>query len=214
MNKQTRADTWGWGGAAVILVAVLLVRIAGAGANRNVLDEGRVVSNWRTIAAASDAATTSTSKHVLVYFIDYRCAVCAILDSVIKRANLAGPDFSLVRRHAPIVGGETSRRAARLILCAERRFTRTDLHDTLIRHVSDQASELNRLTARIRKTRSGAELLQCEESDWAHAALDTELAVARSIGIDRTPAILLDSILLLGLPSDFERRLRNWSSDR
>ncbi len=129
----------------------------------------------------------------MVVFTDYACTFCRASVPDIERLLRADPNLKVVFRELPILSQE-SEAAARVALAAARRGRYMAVHRSLFTsQVPDAAARASALSA------SGVAI---DASATTDAAIDRELAanveLARTLGIDGTPAFVIGDRLLVG----------------
>ena len=133
----------------------------------------------------------------LVEFMDYRCSACRIHNDDIEELARRHPDVRIVIRNLPVFG-QPSVREADLVLAAGKQGKFKAMHDILIRRENPvEEGEIKKLAGdagvdydRLMKEWRGA--------DIGEHLLQT-LAVAERLGINATPAFIVNGKIIGGL---------------
>lgn len=132
----------------------------------------------------------------LVEFFDARCGYCKVVHPVIVEAISKDPGLRVVMKDFPILG-PLSTLAARALLAAHRQGKHAALHDALMR----LRGEPTEAALQAEAARAGV--------DWARARVDMEapevmariernLALARALMVEGTPALVIGDRLIPG----------------
>lgn len=131
----------------------------------------------------------------LVEFTDYACGYCRASLENVEELIAANPDLRVVIREWPILSQE-SVEASRMALAAARQGKYADFHRAMY-EVDAPAGEAITIAAE----RAGLDMAQAER-DIADPAVDAELqqnlALARRMGFDGTPAWVVGDTVLAG----------------
>lgn len=133
---------------------------------------------------------------VLVEFFDARCSFCKAFHPTMEELLRRNPEVRVVLKDLPILG-PPSLLAARALLAAHRQERYVPLYDALLR----MRDEVTEATLRREAERAGADWprLRRDMADPAIARrLEQNLTLARSIGVQGTPAIVIGENLLGG----------------
>jgi protein-disulfide isomerase len=149
-------------------------------------------------SAASPVGGNPEGDITLVEFFDYRCGYCRrVVDSV--RALAEGDEnLRIVFKEFPILG-EDSVRAARAALAAERQGLYMPFHFALM--AADDLSMTGIMAAAGDVGLDTAQLAEDMESPEIQAEIDATYALARELGIEGTPAFVVDDELVPGAVS-------------
>jgi protein-disulfide isomerase len=132
----------------------------------------------------------------IVEFFDYRCPHCRRMAPVIKTLLAEDPGVRLVYKEMPILGAE-SVVAARAALAARRQGKYLEAHDRLMAEAgpfTDATVVTILAEVGIDQDRLRADMNALETA----SVLEHELALARAIGIDGTPAFVVGGELVVG----------------
>jgi protein-disulfide isomerase len=134
----------------------------------------------------------------LVEFFDYRCGYCRrVVGSVRKLVEQDG-DLRVVFKEFPILG-EDSVRAARAALAAERQGLYMPLHFALM--AADDLSVTGIMTVAAGVGLDTERLAQDMASPEIEAEIAANYALANELGIEGTPAFVVDDELIPGAVS-------------
>jgi protein-disulfide isomerase len=161
--------------------------------------------------ATEGLAPSRTPRGVIrmTVFSDYACQACRALDSLLATRHDIGDRFEVEYRHAPIIGGDVSRRAALLSICDSRSEYQRGVHAALFRGRESLSATVDSLEAAgVSELRNSSfSLRACADSPLADSLLNIDMELAASLGVRSTPVIVLENVLLRGFPHDFAQRL-------
>jgi protein-disulfide isomerase len=132
----------------------------------------------------------------VVEFFDYRCPHCRRMAPLVKTLLAEDPGVRLVYKEMPILG-EESVIAARAALAARRQGKYTEAHDRLMAETGPltRPAVLALLGAiGLDTDRLGADM----DAPEIQTLIGRELALARALGIEGTPAFVIGSELVVG----------------
>jgi protein-disulfide isomerase len=149
-------------------------------------------------SAASPVGGNPEGDITLVEFFDYRCGYCRrVVDSVRALVD-QDQDLRVVFKEFPILG-EDSVRAARAALAAERQGLYLPLHFALM--ATEDLSMAGIMQAAAGVGLDTAQLARDMESPEIQAEIAATYALARDLGIEGTPAFVIDDELIPGAVS-------------
>jgi protein-disulfide isomerase len=141
------------------------------------------------VAGNPNGATT------LVEFYDIRCPYCRHMESIVQQLLHASPGLRLVYKDLPVLG-DASRLGARAMLAAGRQGGYLALHARLMRSPAPTEASLKRDAAAL-----GLDWARMQR-DMADPAIqqkiEANLALARRLGIEGTPAFVTGDQLIAG----------------
>jgi len=161
-------------------------------------------------ASADPSSLRAGLRPRLVIFSDYACSYCRQLDSLLESHPQVTRRFEVSWRHAPIIGEQLSRTAAKMVICEGMVLGTAGAHSALFRTrrtISDAIDSL-------RSAFLASDISSCMDSEEAAEVLARDLDAASALGIHATPAIMVDSMLFRGLPADIISRLVNIADAR
>ncbi|HEY4253318.1 MAG TPA: DsbA family protein [Roseomonas sp.] len=170
--------------------------------------EERRVANSRALGEAREQLVADAADPVrgnargdvtVVEFFDVRCPYCRQLTSVMSELVRRDGNLRLVMKDLPILG-PNSMVASRALLAAQRQGKYGELYDALMALRGDVAEAQIRQEAQ----RLGLDWarMQRDMADPAiQARLDGNVALARRLGIEGTPAIIIGDRLVPGVTS-------------
>jgi len=153
-------------------------------------------------AVAGNPAGSKT----LVEFYDIRCPYCRHMEPVVQQLLRANPDLRLVYKDLPVLGS-ASRLGAKAMLAAARQGGYEKLHQRLMREPAPTEASLRRDAAAL-----GLDWgrMQRDMADPAiQRQIEANLALARRLGIEGTPAFVIGDQLIPGAvdPEDLQRAI-------
>ena len=134
----------------------------------------------------------------LVEFFDYRCGYCRRVVGSLRALVDQDEDLRVVFKEFPILG-EDSVRAARAALAAERQGLYMPLHFALM--AADDLSMDGIMQAAAGVGLDTGQLAADMEAPEVQAEIAATYALARDLGIEGTPAFVVDDELILGAVS-------------
>jgi len=142
----------------------------------------------------------------IVEFFDVRCPYCKRLHEDMSELLNRDRNLRVVMKDIPILG-PASVVASRALLAAQRQGKYTQLHDALMRSRGEPTEALIRAEAQ----RAGIDvprLLREMDDPAIQRRLDANLALARALRIEGTPALVIGDLLVPGaVPLDQLERL-------
>jgi protein-disulfide isomerase len=132
----------------------------------------------------------------VVEFFDYRCPHCRRMVPVIKTLLAEDPRVRLVYKELPILG-EESVTAARAALAARGQRKYVEAHDRLMAETGPLTRDT--VLAMLKGIGLDGDRLAADmDAPQVAALIGRELALARALGIDGTPAFVIGSELVVG----------------
>ena len=178
---------------------------------RNIRDaaaQRRLISDeWTALTSVGPRLDSSIAPVSLVEFGDYQCLFCARLDrelTSLLHQNSAG---GVVYRHLPLSGVHPAAEgAARAAICAEEQGRFLRMHRQLF--TTDQWRRDHEWTREARAAGVPAERAfeNCLGSERTAARLEVDVALARRLGINGTPALVHRGGVEMGIPPVEELR--------
>jgi protein-disulfide isomerase len=132
----------------------------------------------------------------VVEFYDTRCPYCRSMSPTVAALLRADPDVRLVYKDLPILG-PSSQLEARALLAAQRQGGYLRLQHVLM-HVTDQSTSAGIRTAAESVGLDGARLLRDMDDPAVQARLEANASLARDLGVQGTPAIVVGQDILPG----------------
>jgi len=160
----------------------------------------RVVSNWSETAAEGIRTGPQSARVTLGVFTDYLCEPCALAARDIASIQQEFPQRISVVWHQDPWRTELSRSAAIAAICSHR-FGKFLSLSAVLFGAADSLGLISWSTlARKAGIRDTAAFKTCLSSEAADSAVSRDRELARSLHIDHTPALLVDSLLIEGYP--------------
>ncbi|MBR0654209.1 DsbA family protein [Plastoroseomonas arctica] len=165
----------------------------------------RALAAAQALAAESDALARNPADVVrgnprgdvtVVEFFDVRCGYCRQLTPAIAELIRRDPQVRLVLKDLPILG-PNSVVAARALIAAQRQGKYGELHDALMALTGEVAEPQIRREAE-RLGLDWARLRRDMDDAAVTARIDANLALARRIGVEGTPAMVIGDRLVGG----------------
>jgi protein-disulfide isomerase len=132
----------------------------------------------------------------IVEFFDYRCPHCRRMVPVVKALLAGDPGVRLVYKEMPILG-EESMLAARAALAARGQGKYVEAHERLMAETGPM-TRASLVTTLAGIGVDGDRLRADMDAPEVEALLGRELALARALGIDGTPAFVVGGELVVG----------------
>jgi protein-disulfide isomerase len=149
-------------------------------------------------SAASPVAGNPEGDITLVEFFDYRCGYCRRVVGAVRALVDQDEGLRVVFKEFPILG-EDSVRAARAALAAERQGLYMPMHFALM--AADDLSMNGIMAAAASVGLDTTRLAADMESPEVQAEIAANYALARDLGIEGTPAFVVDDQLIPGAVS-------------
>jgi len=165
----------------------------------------RAVAAARTLTAERDALARNPADAVrgnprgdvtVVEFFDVRCGYCRQLTPALTELIRRDPQVRLVLKDLPILG-PNSVVASRALIAAQRQGKYGELHDALMTLSGEVAEPQIRREAE-RLGLDWARLRRDMDDPAVMARIDANLALARRIGVEGTPAMVIGDRLVGG----------------
>lgn len=148
--------------------------------------------------AASPVGGNPEGDVTLVEFFDYHCAYCRRVVTSVRSLVETDQDLRVVFKEFPILG-EDSVRAARAALAAERQGLYMPLHFALMASNDLSLDGIMKTAADVGL--DTGQLAEDMNSPAIQEEIDATYALARTLGIDGTPAFVIDDELIPGAVS-------------
>jgi protein-disulfide isomerase len=143
-------------------------------------------SVWKAVVSRGAAMGLPSASDTLVLFSDYDCPACSRASAVLDSLVVLRPNVRVLHRHFPLRKSAWGVEEAVAVECASRlgkaREGRRAMY-ALRGSAIDPEAVAGTVGIEAR------DFVGCWYGDSARAAVDTDLAFARSIGLDRTPSV-------------------------
>ncbi|MDX2228345.1 MAG: thioredoxin domain-containing protein [Leptolyngbyaceae cyanobacterium bins.349] len=159
-------------------------------------------ANPATLIGSSPTKGAKNGKVVLVEFSDFQCPFCAKANSTLQQfMQKHGNSVTLVYKHLPLTSiHPEALPAAKASWAAGRQGKFWEFHDALFTNQKQLGEALYRETAKS----LGLDMQKFDRdraSQAAEAAIQQDLALAETLGIDGTPFFILNGEVLAGAVS-------------
>lgn len=162
-------------------------------AARSVIDAQAVAL---TRAPGDATAGNPNGDVTVVEFYDVRCPYCRRMLPVVSDLIHRDPNVKIVYKDFPILG-QSSVLGAKAVMAAQRQGGYQKLHDALMSGPSDIT--LDSLRATVAATGLDWDRLQRDMSDKSiQDRIDTNMSLARALGIEGTPAYVIGKHIMAG----------------
>lgn len=163
----------------------------------------REIEGWEDVVSGGLRFDSSESDVAVVEFADFQCPFCVTVAHSLRelRSEFAG-QVSFVYRHFPLTSiHEHATEAAIASECASSQGTFERFHDLL--YEEQDAIGVREWTefAEIAGIPSVDEFRSCLEDDWPRARVMEDARLARRLGLEGTPSVIVNGTLLPGTPS-------------
>jgi protein-disulfide isomerase len=178
-------------------------RVTSAEGLKDHMDEIKA-SKTSPVVGAADAPIT------IVQFFDYHCGFCKRMTPVVKEVLEKHKDVKIVFKEFPILSEDSnlaSRASIAVFTLAPAKYF--DYHQALIAHQGEYTqAALNQYAEKVGI--SSADLEKAMQSDAVKKEIEQVAALARSIGVQGTPGIVIGEELIPGaMPfEDMDRRIK------
>lgn len=168
--------------------------------------QNKQVVNWQEIASSGQRVGSPTAAVTIVEFADFECPACGMFERRSLRAALTKypQDVAYVFRHWPLAYHRFAYPAARAAECAgeqgrfhEYRMHAYDSQDSLGLKSFRQIAEESGVTDLVAFDR-------CNANPAPVTAIADDIAAALSLGGGGTPTILVNGLMLGGVPDSAE----------
>lgn len=179
----------------LVVVAYALLRPSGpAGSRLAEWNQARrrdriLATSWSEVAAGS-RLDSSSAPIALVEFSDYECPYCRQQHTVLSASIAAGRSKGVAFRHLPLAIHPRARGAALAAICADRVGRFVPMHERLFTTtawIADTNWVREALASGVTDT---AAFTACMTDPSAQARLDSDVALARELGIKGTPSFV------------------------
>lgn len=187
----------------ILLVAVsasgstwwFISRAATRGPSSKVLESGALIADSRTLRSGATLMYTGPSADTLLVFSDYQCPGCRILEASLDSLWKSGsPNLAVAFRHFPLDIHPLARVAATAVECAARTGNGRTLHHRLFQEADGLTSA--KLLSLLESVSPGS--TTCVLDDSTGGRVDGDLALARSLNLGGTPALVWRGRLYYG----------------
>jgi protein-disulfide isomerase len=128
----------------------------------------------------------------MVVFSDYQCPACKLLHRELElRRNRSQHDLTIAYRHWPLSRHPHAERAAMASECAAPQGRFAQMHDSLFARSGNLEAVTSQQLALAAGVADIDRFLRCMSSDSIAAVVRKEAEVARAIGSDGTPTVVL-----------------------
>ncbi len=208
MRIQTAIGEWVSRGFVLIAVTCAVVStvvsLRGSGSHSINLraPKPKVVADWTQYETGGHRIGPQAAKLTIVEFADFECPVCGQFENrVLPGLRREFPNtISVVFREWPLAQHHLAYPAARAAECAGEQGRFQEYHDLLYAK-QDSLGLLSfvdfAIEAGIPDT---ARFAACNARPGAVSAIDADVAAARRLGGRGTPTLIVNGLLLLGLP--------------
>ena len=148
---------------------------------------------------SSPAKGPANAAVTIVEFADFECTQCASLTATLKDLATANPSqIRIVFRQMPLSIHEHASVAASLALCAVDQGKFWELHDWLF--ANQRSLDVDSILAAAPALGIDPTALRvCQESGAHSDELETDLNMARALGVNTTPLVLVNGRPLVGI---------------
>jgi len=193
-------------GASLTMTGLAIVRYranTSTLAARQAASAPQPVDDWSTIVAAGRRGASTSGPVRVVEFADFQCPACArahrVLDSV---ATAQGRTLDITFVHFPLTAIHPKAFAAATAAeCAAEQGKFRAFHDYAFQHQAEVATRPMLALAQSAGLTDSVAFLKCMKGEAAAARVRAGASIATKLGIDGTPAFIVDSMLYpAGLP--------------
>ncbi len=179
----------------LVVVAYALLRPSGplgarlAEWNRERRRDRILATSWSTVADGS-RLDSSSAPIALVEFSDYECPYCRQQHTVLSASIAAGRSQGVAFRHLPLAIHPRARGAALAAICADRVGRFVPMHERLFTTttwIADTNWVREALASGVTDT---ATFTACMRGRSAQERLESDVALARDLGIKGTPTFI------------------------
>lgn len=194
--------------AAMYIVVFCALLLTGMTVNREINPKGLersgvTVKDWRSYGSTGNVVGNTREGLTLVVFSDYECPFCRSLNAKIDSLMVARPQARIVIRQFPLAGHPQAMPAARASVCAAEQHKFWEYHKALF--AAAAAGSLGNF-AGIASTLQLNEddFRSCLASNRPDQVIEQDLKAGKNLGVEGTPAMLINEKLYLGLPNDLD----------
>lgn len=164
------------------------------------------VADWRTYSTHGHRVGSDEASVLIVVFGDYQCPFCAKADSVLSAVRAEYPrQVAIVYRHFPLTAVHPfAWRAALAAECAAADGHFTEFHHVLYANQRDIGVRSWRWYGEQAGLAKPRDLKRCVDDERYRSAVSLDRDDGIRLGIQGTPAILVEDELLTAAPSRAE----------
>jgi protein-disulfide isomerase len=190
---------------AAVLVAGFYAKGALAGPRRGGAEappRTRTVLNATDYARPASEIGDRSAAIAIVEFSDFQCPFCAALADSLRRFRRTHTNIRILYRHFPLESiHPVARTAATASECARSQGSFEAYHDALFSERARLASvDWTRLAHRV-GVRDTVQFRRCLGAQDVQARISQDIVAARELGLTGTPALLIGTQLVEGVPS-------------
>lgn len=206
IDARAARDTMALGGAIALLLSALAYARLDLPAPVVPRQPPQRTAHWAALAARGRPAGPPGAAVTIVEFADYQCPFCRVLQGRLDSLFQEFPDVVALRfRHLPLERLHPyARSAATAAECAGAQGRFWEYHKRLFAEQRD----IGVVSWGVFGVRAGvpdtAELIHCMAQNRPRRAIDDDLLAAAELGINGTPAVVVDGWLLDGTPTTEE----------
>lgn len=160
------------------------------------------VTNWRTVASSGFDFGPRDAPTTIVVFSDFQCPYCRQFSLVIDSLRQRRPDVRIVDRQLPIEGLHPQAFVAAIAAeCARDVGRYAELRSEMFHHpglIMDEQWNMLGSAAGVRDLRR---FVQCISQREHAEEVRRDVAVAKELGIEATPTVLINDRLVSGFQS-------------
>ncbi len=162
---------------------------------QNLLDEPTLPSG--ALGANSPSIGATAAAITITEFSDFQCPYCKEVQSALKQVRQTyGNNVRLIFKHLPLKIHPQAFASAQAAFCAGEQGSFWQYHDALF--ASENLSPEIFVQTATRLGLNPAEFKACSESETSRAAVLEDVQEARRLGIDGTPAFIINGKLVSG----------------
>lgn len=184
-----------------IVVTVVLVRGHARGGPAPAQAPQKVITNWRDLATDGFILGNPHAPVRIVEFADFQCPFCGRLAPELDSVQHAfGDSVAIVFRNYPLQIHPQAFRAALAGECAAAQHRFPEFYHTVYTRQEELGVVPWAKLAEAAQVPDTAAFLQCLESAHYEAKVRADQERGQKLGIDATPTLVIDSLMITGAP--------------
>lgn len=187
--------------SAVAMVGITLHRNQVQPPAARILPESRTIADAASYAKSGHRIGPSNARVTVVEFGDFQCPACGFFYKTMQQIQANYPrDVAVVFRHFPLPYHREAYAAARAAECAARQGRFVEMYNELYKQQASLGSRSLDEFATTAKIPNLAQFDRCIAENDRLPEIDSDIEVARKLGVAATPGILIADQLYSGAP--------------
>jgi protein-disulfide isomerase len=191
--------------AAIFVGGVAGLAISGPSLVRRAMGLARpstsIERSWKSLSSSGHRMGPTNAPVVITEFGDFQCGFCRTTASDLEALKVKyGPGLAVVYRNYPLRRHEFAHQAAEMAECASAQVPFEHVYHMLFADQDSLGVREPDWFATQMGVRDTTRFAACMSEHAGASAIQRDLVAARSIGVDRTPTILVNDLRIMTTP--------------